>query len=211
MPPRFSLYICFLILKRVTILGLFLGPPPHFGACYYTVNKILHAIHTRNTRRCKQRAIMTELRNRIWCYDLLWQCFFIVSLHSGPSSRASSVYSKTPMYGSQTPMYGSQTPMHGSRTPMYGSQTPTHGDGKTKTICLFFLQVGHIRSHVIELNFFSHHRKSHTSLWFHDTFPRSFTHPASWRSLGSNTAKYSCTQWGLWLQLWHVNPLTWGK
>ena len=49
----------------------------------------------------------------------------------GPSSRGSSVYTKTPMYGSQTPMYGSQTPMHGSRTPMYGSQTPTHGDGKT--------------------------------------------------------------------------------
>ena len=48
----------------------------------------------------------------------------------GPSSRGSSVYTKTPMYGSQTPMYGSQTPMHGSRTPMYGSQTPTHGDGK---------------------------------------------------------------------------------
>ncbi|CAH3030076.1 unnamed protein product [Porites evermanni] len=52
-----------------------------------------------------------------------------LAIVGGPSSRGSSVYTKTPMYGSQTPMYGSQTPMHGSRTPMYGSQTPTHGDG----------------------------------------------------------------------------------
>ncbi|XP_078367088.1 LOW QUALITY PROTEIN: transcription elongation factor SPT5-like [Oculina patagonica] len=52
-----------------------------------------------------------------------------LTIVGAPSSRPSSVYSKTPMYGSQTPMYGSQTPMHGSRTPMYGSQTPTHGDG----------------------------------------------------------------------------------
>ena len=79
----------------------------------------------------------------------LRRCLFLVLLHSGPSSRGSSVYSKTPMYGSQTPMYGSQTPMHGSRTPMYGSQTPTHGDGKTTTICLHYLQVRHVRSHEI--------------------------------------------------------------
>ncbi|KAK2568278.1 Transcription elongation factor SPT5 [Acropora cervicornis] len=45
-----------------------------------------------------------------------------LSIVGGPTSRGSSVYTKTPMYGSQTPMYG-------SRTPMYGSQTPTHGDG----------------------------------------------------------------------------------
>ena len=56
----------------------------------------------------------------------------LISFHSGPPSRGSSVYNKTPMYGSQTPMYGAQTPMHGSRTPMYGSQTPTHGEGMTK-------------------------------------------------------------------------------
>ena len=61
---------------------------------------------------------------------------YLVSLHSAPSSRGSSVYTKTPMYGSQTPMYGSQTPMHGSRTPMYGSQTPTHGDGKQNNCVL---------------------------------------------------------------------------
>ena len=61
----------------------------------------------------------------------------------GPSSRGSSVYTKTPMYGSQTPMYGSQTPMHGSRTPMYGSQTPTHGDGKTapRIIYLYLCEI----------------------------------------------------------------------
>ena len=123
---------------------------------------------------------------------------FIVSFHSGPSSRGSSVHSKTPMYGSQTPMYGSQTPMHGSRTPMYGSQTPTHGDGKTtNNVCFFCGYIMQVkRCHVINLdsNCFFINRKSHTSLWFNDTIPRSFTHPASRRSLGSNPAKYSCAE-----------------
>lgn len=68
----------------------------------------------------------------------LFPFYFIAS---GPSSRGSSVYTKTPMYGSQTPMYGSQTPMHGSRTPMYGSQTPTHGDGKRMQQCTVMFNV----------------------------------------------------------------------
>ena len=82
------------------------------------------------------RTYTNYTREQDWMLRLK-RCLFIVSFHSGPPSRGSSVYSKTPMYGSQTPMYGSQTPMHGSRTPMYGSQTPTHGDGKTETMSVF--------------------------------------------------------------------------
>ena len=54
-------------------------------------------------------------------------------------------------------------------------------------------------------------RKSYPSLWLNDAVPRSFTHPTSRRSLGSNSAKYTSTQWRFWLQLWYVHPLTRGK
>lgn len=127
-------------------------------------------------------------------------CFL---LHSGPTSRGSSVYTKTPMYGSQTPMYG-------SRTPMYGSQTPTHGDGKVdlkerislSKLCFVL---------VLICMFCGPHRKPHSSLWLNDTIPWSFTHSISRWSLGSNTTKYSRAKWRLRLQFWYFHSLPRGK
>ena len=135
--------------------------------------------------------------------EIFLTCLCVFLLHSGPTSRGSSVYTKTPMYGSQTPMYG-------SRTPMYGSQTPTHGDGKVDL--KERISVSKLRFVVVLICLFcGPHRKPHSSLWLNDTIPWSFTHSISRWSLGSNTTKYSRAKWRLRLQFWYFHPLPRGK